>query len=49
MTKSQMSKSKKDMMDTFKGVFKLNKFTKKLEFQEKGINENTILDRLKQW
>ena len=48
MTKNQMNKSKKDMMDTFKDVFKTNRF-KKMEFHEKGINENTIFDRFNTW
>lgn len=43
-----MNKSKKEMMETFKDVFKTNRF-KRMDFHEKGINENTIFDRLAQW
>ena len=48
MTTSQMNKSKKDMMETFRDVFKTNRF-KRMDFHEKGINENTILERFNTW
>ena len=43
MTKTQMSNNKREMIETFKDVFKTNRF-KRLEFHEKGTNENIIFD-----
>jgi hypothetical protein len=43
-----MKKAKADIHETFKETFKTNKF-KRIEFQDKGLNEGTIVQKLRNW
>jgi len=43
-----MKKARNDIGRFVKDSFKANRF-KKIDFQDKGLNENTIIGKLKTW
>ena len=47
-TQEKMKKAKADIHETFKDTFKTNRF-KRIEFQDKGLNENNIITKLASW
>ncbi len=48
MTKEKMNKARADLGEIVKNSFKTNRF-KRIDFQDKGLNENTIIGKLKSW
>lgn len=48
ITKDKMTKARADIGVLVKNSFKADRF-KRIEFQDKGLNENTILGKLKSW
>lgn len=47
-TQEKMKKAKADIHETVKDAFKTNRF-KRIEFQDKGLNENNIITKLASW
>lgn len=47
-TKEKMKKARNDIGEFVKNSFKANRF-KRIDFQDKGLNENTIMGKLKNW
>lgn len=48
MTKDKMDKARAGLGELVKESFKASRF-KRIEFQDKGLNENTIVGKLKNW
>jgi len=48
VTKDKLKKARSEVSEFVKDSFKASKF-KRIDFQDKGLNENTIISKLKAW